>query len=92
MRGAYPGFPDHLHSMSRSIVTRHSTNAGFVDCPDTAAVFLVEKAARTPWAGSGGRLAGMAWSIPLIRLFFGCRSTAWFLNSAICLIATKPGN
>lgn len=91
MRGAYPGFLDHLHYMSRSIVTRHFTNVGFVGCRDVAADFLVGKAARAPWAGSGGRLAGMAWSIPLLRLFFGGRPTAWFLNRAVCLIATKPG-
>jgi len=92
MRGAYPGFLDHLHYMNRSIVTGHFANAGFVDCRDVAADFLVGKAARAPWACSGGRLAGMTWGIPLIRLFFGCRPTAWFLNRAVCMIAIKPGN
>lgn len=92
MRGAYPGFLDHLHYMSRSIITRHFTSAGFIDSRDVAADYLVGKAAGAPWAGSGGRLAGMTWSIPLLRLLFGCRPTALFLNRAVCLIATKPGN
>jgi len=90
MRGAYPAFLDHLHYMSRSIITRHFRNAGFADCRDVAADFLVGKAARAPWANREGRLAGMTWCIPLIRLFFGCRPTAWFLHRAVCLIATKP--
>lgn len=92
MRGAYPGFLDHLHYMSRSIVTQHFIDAGFIDCRDTVADFLAGKAARAPWASGQGRLTGMAWSIPLLRLLFGCRPSAWFLNRAVYLLAKKPGN
>lgn len=90
LRGAYPDFLDHLHYMSRSIVTEEFSNAGFVGCRDLAAEYLVGKAACAPWAGSRGKLAGKAWAIPLIRLLYGCRPTALFVNRAVCLFAMKP--
>jgi 2-polyprenyl-3-methyl-5-hydroxy-6-metoxy-1,4-benzoquinol methylase len=91
MRGAYPGFLNDLHYMSRSIITRHFENAGFIDCRDVASDFLVGKAACAPWSSGSGRLAKMPWCVPLIRLFFGYKPMAWFTNRAICLIVKKPG-
>jgi SAM-dependent methyltransferase len=90
LRGAYPGFLDHLHYMSRPIVTRHFRQAGFVRLRDLYADHLAGKASGAAWADKRGRLARMPWSAPFIRLLCGHAPTAWFTNRAVCLLAQKP--